>query len=208
MTDYTHLVTDDLLVLDRASNGGTPYDRLVLDIEEDSVSLLSLTVYGSGDGVPESVWHGRRRRYELARGDAVLSLEALRALLAEGGRLATLIDRIIAGLSTDWDGSNMVGTLTDDAIAAEAELEEWLEPCVSRRALSDAIIDDQWAIWDEYDWLAADARGTITAATTDAEIDAYLTTMRDLATSDNVILTGDARDDLIDLRDAKREDAE
>jgi len=200
MTDYSDIVTDDIRVLDANANGRTPYDTLVLDIDEDGkVSLWINTVYGSNDGIPFSVWHGRTRRYTLGRGRGVVALDWLRDQLSDGGSLATLIDRVIAGHSVEWDGSNMRGHLTDDASEAEDEIERWIE--------QNSIFADLWSVWDEDDWIADEARRTITAGTTDEQIDAYLVEVRAAAASECVVLTGDARDWLIEMRDEKRAEA-
>jgi hypothetical protein len=90
--------------------------------ENGRVDLFARTYYG-GDGVPVGEWHRR---------DLVFTVqpnadgEQLRADLAEGERVAVLIDRIKAGHSINWDGSNMVGTLSADAEDASQELEELL----------------------------------------------------------------------------------
>ncbi len=98
MTDYSNIVTDDIRILEANSNGGTPYDTLVLDIDEGGdVSLWTNTVYGSSDGIPFDVWHGRTRRYLLAKGPGVVHLDYLRDMLCDGGKLSVLIDRVIAG---------------------------------------------------------------------------------------------------------------
>ncbi|MCB0252146.1 MAG: hypothetical protein KDI55_00270 [Anaerolineae bacterium] len=192
MTDYTHLVTNDIRIL------STPYDELILDIEEDAVSLHVRTIHG-GDGIPFDVWHRRTRRFTLATGACVIDQHALRHDLADGGQLSTLIDRIQAGLTVEWDGSNMRGHLTEDA----SDTESILESMIYNGRLSYA--DESWSIWDEIDWIADDSRTTITAATTDEEIDAYLEEVRSDATSHNVVLTGDARDWLIQMRDECQE---
>jgi hypothetical protein len=65
-----------------------------------------------GGGVPSNVWHGVVQRIQLhyitAKGDARAWYREARPLLA----------RLIAGMGDEWDGSNRVGTLTDDARAA------------------------------------------------------------------------------------------
>jgi hypothetical protein len=129
MTNYTNILPTaerDAQILLSDTDGGqghTPYNRVLLEINENGrVDLFARTYYG-GDGVPVGEWHRR---------DLVFTVqpnadgEQLRADLAEGERVAVLIDRIKAGHSINWDGSNMVGTLSADAEDASQELEELL----------------------------------------------------------------------------------
>ena len=182
MTDYSNLITDSMRAL-RHERGR---DVLILDIEDDGVSIWIKTEYGN-DGVPMSVWHGRTRRFTLATGQKIIDLDAARIDLAEGGKVAVLIDRIQAGLDSDWNGSNMVGTLTADADDAEDELRDMIE----REQLNWG--DDAWALWDIGEWLAS-ARHEITSEMTDDDIAAWAEEAERNAASDNVILNGDADD--------------
>ena len=200
MTDYSDLVDDAFRVLEGNSNGSTPYDELILEIEEDAVTLSTMTRYG-GDGVTMDVWNGRTRQFFLAEGACVLDLDKLRADMKDGGKLAVLIDRIKAGLSVDWDGSNMKGRLTEDARDASDELGSLVDG-------RNRYVDDQWSVWDESDWIADLASSTITAHSTDEEIDAFLAEYRATAESDCVVLQGDARDWLIEKRDDLKADLE
>ncbi len=75
------------------------------------------------DGTPEAVWNGRVREWSL---HPRLSADALRRL-AEDDRVLSLLERVAAGLSVEWDGSNRVGRLSPDAAAAEEELGDLLE---------------------------------------------------------------------------------
>lgn len=200
MTDYSDLVDDAFRVLEGNSNGGTPYDQLILAIEEDAVTLFRITRY-RGDAVPLGVWLGRNQRFVLAKGACVLDLDKLRADMKAGGTLAVLIDRIKAGLSVDWDGSNKKGRLTEDAQNARDELDALVDG-------RNRYVDDQWSVWDESDWIADIASSAITAHTTDEEIDAFLAEYRATAESDCVVLQGDARDWLIEKRDDLKADLE
>ena len=197
MTDYSNLVTDDLRNLDGATNGSpTPRDELALYIREDNdVSLSIRTIWTSNDGIPMSEWHGLTRRIVLAKGPGVVDLDSLKRDLAEGGNLAKLVSRIADGLSSEWDGSNNKGRLTEDAQEAEGEIES----LIYRGRLD--YIDETWSTWEESEWIWDLAKSTITASTSDEEIKAFLTETRETAPSDKVILRGDATDDLIEMRD-------
>lgn len=61
-------------------------------------------------------------------------------------------------------------------------------------------------VWDESEYVAAEAKHRITSKTTNDEIDTYLVEARAMAAGDGVVLQGDARDYLIQIRDQKAED--
>ena len=70
-----------------------------------------------GNGVPSKVWHGKIIRLHIPHGPTREDIRAFyRIHRAEFARL-------VAGLSVEWNGSNYVGRLTEDAIGAQ----EWLE---------------------------------------------------------------------------------
>ena len=130
MTDYTDILPADARELHRdlsdtsGGPGSTPYRRVRLEITEDGRVNLSGRTYYGGDGTPVSEWHRRDLVYTV---EPNADGETLRADLAEGGRIAVLIDRIKAGRSVEWDGSNMVGRLTEDASDADVDLREPLD---------------------------------------------------------------------------------
>jgi hypothetical protein len=97
----------------------------------DRLSVLVPSPYAYQNAFPllRAEWHQRDLRFVIANaksGAVKLDTAALRRDLKAGGRLAVLIDRIIAGHSVDWDGSNMVGRLDDDAKEASEALEDAL----------------------------------------------------------------------------------
>jgi len=114
-----------------------------------------------GNGVPEAVWHGRTRRYEIP---CLLAAPANK-LLAE---LAPLAQRIIDGYATVWDGNNHVGKLDADAQAAEAELARCCDELMAYPDEADCIVE-----WDAADWLSGCdtvAEYGITGQSTDREL--------------------------------------
>ncbi|MFM2421530.1 MAG: hypothetical protein RL291_60 [Pseudomonadota bacterium] len=203
INDYSDLVTDDHRVLDMATNGGTPYDELLLWIEQDGAVSIGIRTYYGGDGTPMDEWHNRTLVYTLVgKGGAHIDLDALRADLKPEGRLAPLITRIAAGLDSKWDGSNMVGTLTNDASEADEALEALLDVYGVGRSISDDWVDGEWSTWDTADWLCA-CRDEIAADMTDAALAAWASGMEAQAESDRVRLVGE---DVIDWARAVRED--
>ncbi|HMN11818.1 MAG TPA: hypothetical protein PKD55_05780 [Bellilinea sp.] len=116
--------------------------------------------------------------------------DELRRELEDPATLETLAE-IAEGWERVWDGSNHVGRLTHDArMAWESLVEE----------LSDAMSDGGWQFWSTEDYLYEWARERITATTTDAEIDAEIPAIEADAESDRIVISGDARDYLIERR--------
>lgn len=124
MTDFSAAIETDF-VLERVE--GRSQDRAHLWIDEDGkVSVGARTYYG-GDGTPMDEWHNRTLTFTIASGGQVVSAAALGEALAEGGEIAVLVERIIAGHSVEWNGNNNVGTLDDDAQGASDDLERLFE---------------------------------------------------------------------------------
>lgn len=99
-----------------------------------------------GAGQPMDVWHGRTRRWGVnpeVNGDQI-------ADLLESDKVRALLERVHAGLSIEWDGSNYVGRLTDDAREASAALERIFED--ETRAVDGGV----WRAGDWIDPLGAD----------------------------------------------------
>ncbi len=154
-----------------------------------------------GGAYPMAVGHGLVLRWTIP----ALCGDAANDLLQ---RLAPLAQRVVDGSDEEWDGSNRVGKLNDDARAAVEEIE----------AICDHVDGSEIVVWKAEDWyeplasakLRGDARLAdigqdlgITATTTDEELSAiedaeeakaigegvdgieglgnYLTTLRDAA---------------------------
>lgn len=110
-------------------------------IEMDEDGEVSASWDGSTGGTPAHVWHGRTLRWAVPanmRGIAV-------ADLLEGQALP-LLQRVRAGHSVDWDGSNHRGHLTDDARDASEALESLCYQLQDEQA-------DMAPVWDVGDWL-------------------------------------------------------
>ena len=206
MTDYTSIldgVTQEELAATGGSSGHTPYDVPYIQIDDDGAVFFGVrTIYGHSEGIPERIYRGVDRRYNMSGNPDV---EELRADLADGGAIAVLIDRIKTGHSTVWDGNNTVGQQTEDAVNADDEL---------NRLLSD-YAESGWTAWDVRDWLAglgSDRAILDGCGLTDMSgPDAIVTVAEDLiddARNNKVVLTGDVVAYLTKLRDRVRQDAE
>jgi hypothetical protein len=124
MTDYSDILPEDdkaaqILLSDTGSDGRSNTQAELTIREDGTVSLGTRTYYG-GDGTPMDEWHRRTLVYRInENADA----KTLRDELRDGQRLSLLIDRVIEGHSVEWNGSNHVGRLDDDAEDADRELE-------------------------------------------------------------------------------------
>ena len=197
MADYTDILKDlsKPVLLERTSNN---YDEASIEIDEDGAVSLSVDNHLNGDkSMPMDEWNGRTISITLAsayNASRVLDIDRLRDDLAEGGTLATLIDRVVAGHTVEWDGSNNTGHLTEDAREA---LEDTTEPL-------DYTADI--AVWAAEDWIQGqetDARAlanlNLTTAATPAEIKTAADDCESAADADGVVLTGNCEDAINNL---------
>ena len=92
-----------------------------------------------GGGVPFSVWHGVIRRYPLP--SAYLTATAIRSLMDE---IADDLAVVAEGHTVEWDGSNNVGRLTDEAAEAEERIAAALDCRVDE--------DDTILVMDADEW--------------------------------------------------------
>lgn len=111
---------------------------LELDLEEETLTADYDAEIGGA--VPFAVWHGRRRRFPIP----ALSATAVNALMEE---VLPLAERIVAGSEIVWDGSNHIGQLDDDAVDAEAELDQ-----ICEKAFDDPRPGDLINAWDADDY--------------------------------------------------------
>jgi hypothetical protein len=93
---------------------------LNLDLEDGEVSVT--TGHYQGDGIPMREWHGEIQSWKF--GSTCISGEQLEKLVQKA---LPLLARVNDGGYIEWDGSNHVGQLNEDASDAERELEDLLE---------------------------------------------------------------------------------
>ncbi len=151
--------------------------------------------------MPASVFHGRVRWYRIP----VLTAAAANRLLDDALPYA---QRILTGSHIDFDGSNHVGYLNDDAASAEVALTDMIE----RRYPDDAASPDAVTEWQAADFFSGsdddDAcdEYNITAETSDEQLTAITGTVEQQmrATADGVIAPTGVTDYLTELRDKQR----
>src|SRR5690606_1337591 len=88
--------------------------------------------------IPMEVWNGMILRWRLP-----LSTdgEALSGAIADG-EFDDLLDRIVAGFSSEWDGSNWVGHLSQDAVSAREAMYERIN----------GFVDNAIGVWEADEW--------------------------------------------------------
>jgi hypothetical protein len=196
----------DVFCVNETVGGPGKKARIELVIDEDgSARLVATYVYSSENTTPEAVWHGRIREigWTGSEGDAVSpDPEKMEALAL---KLAPLAARVAAGRTIGWDGSNMRGTLDEDAAQAEDEIE----------LIFDALEADDWqsddlTVWDAEEWIQLAVSEGLTAETTDEEIEAIAEADAEQAKKDGVLLQGstfearrERRDEMIAERDGE-----
>ena len=194
-----------VLLLD-GDNDQWEYLEIVLR-DDGTITLEKEWRHQSDNGTSPKRWHGAELAWTIATaqgGSVAVDLDRLRADLTDSP-LRRSLDTIAAGFSVDWDGSNYSGTLTD---AASAEVES----LDAGEYAGEWTTDDTVCSAHEFltghgnDSLAGVARDAgITAATTDAELDALALSLDPVG---NVILTTSLREELDAVREAAAEEAE
>jgi hypothetical protein len=174
---------------------------LWIDLEKKTVEADYSGEVGQG-GVPERVWHGLVRRVDITpyiKGSAL-------ADLLESKELAGYVQRMIDGFESVWDNSNWVAKLTPDAERAERELELHLIHAID-------LTSDTTTVYTAYEWfenamvtdedkatITIPDVGTITADSTDAELEAMAKKIRKDAEDEGIYIEPRITDTLEELR--------
>ena len=112
----------DLVKIDRSANPPTHQRaEVTLDPQDGTLSVDTRNMTAMDQYLGRIVQIASTQEpLDAAKLDAALSSE----------RVQALVDRIVAGHDTHWDGHNTVGTLTDDAETARNELTEVIDDCI------------------------------------------------------------------------------
>ncbi len=141
-------------------DGQTQPQPAYLELDPQKRTLTADYSGEIGNAVPMTVWHGHQYRLSIT---PYLTGAALADLL-EDEDVLTLVAEVIDGHSIEWDGSNHVGRLTEDAADALEGLQESLDrnaavdtaPCVS--------------VYTPEEWVEDTTQVDIAAETTDARL--------------------------------------
>ena len=139
-----------------------------------------------GNGELFEIHYGHVRRYDIPCLTGIAANDLLE-------RLAPLAERVCAGYASEWDGNNHVARLTDDALAAEAEIESLCHH---------DNFDDEYDVIREYEpaeWFDGDALEC--KAKTDDELQAMADGIES-GLDDNVVIHG-----LLDYLKRRRDEA-
>jgi hypothetical protein len=175
--------------------GGELRPTLWLSLDHETAGV-SMDSYAPGTGTPEPEWNSRTITADLRTEDGIPDEDALCDYL-HGTEAIALLQRVFDGGSIEWDGSNHVGSLDDDAQAAWGEL-------IANIA---NLPNSDLTVWSVEDWLgnlSADELG-ITADTTDDEIDEIRSKLEGDADDQDIILDGDLGDYLKNIRSTRRD---
>jgi hypothetical protein len=154
-----------------------------------------------GSGAPEAVYLGHVRRFTIP----ALRADAANALLE---RIAPLAERAQAGYSTRWDGRANVAAFSADALAALDAIDMMCADTFAARA--DGLVAVQAEDWFRVMSSTCELRArefSITAATTDDELEGVAAKERASATAGHVDIIDGLDDYLRMLRDAARQAA-
>lgn len=135
-----------------------------------------------GTAVPMDVWHGRTLRWTVpadVRGSAL-------AELLQSPDTRALIERVHAGHRVEWNGSNNVGRLAEDAIQAREALE---------RLFEDIDKDQRVPVLDVDDWLFMSCE--LFDHWKDGDLSTAVAEVKDEAKTEGVVLVGDIEQSLV-----------
>lgn len=163
---------------------------LVLSLDAGTASLRPVEWHQSQDHeMTFDVYHHRTLEWSSANvTGAVADADAIRDLAV---KLQPLLDRVAAGFDVVWNGSNGVGTLTDDAQAASDEID----------AIMERLNPEDWSapvdVWDARDWIGDNH--DIIAETSNEEIVEMAEEYEAVAKRDGIHLTYNRGETLADV---------
>lgn len=166
-----------------SDTGQETWTELWIDLED---GRYGLTQEHDNNSTSMAVWHGRQLSHRVAirpdQDDAQHYLESDEAI--------ELVQTILDGSEIAWDGSNLVGSLNDEALSAYNEF------CSD----VDDLPASDWALWRIDDWLSA-YTPEIGPGTTNREIEDLAAECETAASDEHVILIGSVADWLYEQRD-------
>jgi hypothetical protein len=203
MTDTTITITIDADPAEILGGGADWSPELYVELLDDRALIKATMEHSAHNGTPMDVWHGLRHVWSnrLSQGSLVVAdVDGIHAL-AE--RLRPYLARVAAGHSVEWDGSNHVGRLTDDAREASETIADIL--CGAGWEWTDGSV----TVWHAGEWLSGASLGDFGLATdsTDGDIEAAAKVAEARACADSARLFGDVAAALREMRDEAREEA-
>lgn len=180
MTITIDITCDDSIL------GGREYSpELTITLDERGhARIVAGERHNANMGTPMDIHHGRTRSWGQRLSQGCLAVADCEKLASLGERIRPLLERLHAGHSVTWDGSNMRGRLTEDAQDADLDLQMLIE-----RA--------QWVadteVWYAEDWVSESWRDTadkigLTAGATDEHRRAAERKLIEIAQGDGIRL--------------------
>lgn len=182
-------MTIDITVLhDEIQTVGCPdwSTRLQVDLHENGDVTIKVAEVHSSErsSTPMDVWHKRVLRWSAypSEGAGVVDPAKL-TLLAE--KLRPLLEIVAAGHEVEWNGSNHVGKMTEEAEEASDQIDSIVENWEWH--------SDDWSVWDAGEWMQNAwreivERHKIRTGMTEEEIEAVVEALEAEAQSDCVFL--------------------
>lgn len=147
------------------------------------------------NATPSDEWHGLILTMSLDRDAGERpDQDALHAFL--GGEFAqSLLGAVCDGFSSEWNGSNIVGVLTEREYAALVDLEQ---------AIAD-LPTSEWHLWVTEEYLYDWAHEAVSGGLSDEALESLAAQMEQEAATNHIVLTGSALDYITDLRNELRD---
>lgn len=168
---------------ERSRNESRPH-TVHLQLDETG-RLTILTTSPSANAVPMAVRHGRTHTWTIP---ATTTGQGLWTYLQQTG--LALMERVYQGHSVEWDGSNHVGRLDDDATAADERLTVDFERFHE--------IADQAEVWDADDWLRSGGGTDLRDIWADQPLAQAVEECQTAADSESLQIDGDIETALLD----------
>ena len=135
-----------------------------------------------GYSMSPEAWHGRTLSWEV---NPALSVDEINDLLDE---ITPLLQTVHDGHDSEWDGSNYVGTLTEQARQASDEI---LDLCTGTLHQETA-----WSVWDAAEWLSGGS--VLDKWPADRDLAQVVTAASQMAKQEHAYLDGDIEEYYLD----------
>lgn len=165
--------------------GQTSPQPAYVELSEDGE--VSADYSGDTGGTPAHVWHGRTQTWRVS----AYAHPVVLARLLETGAARALLERVHAGHTVEWDGSNHRGRLTEDAQAASDKLERLLED-----TFAGGDPDSCVQVWRADDYLFS-SNSVLDLWDGSKPLDAVVEELEAAAESDGIVIQGDIRESLV-----------
>lgn len=179
-----HNLRDDIAPLYLRYEGQVNAQPAFVELDEDGEIS---TAIGADSGCGMAFWHRRTLQWRVP---SDVSGAAMIAFL-QSDEARTLLERVHAGHTVEWDGNNHVGRLSGDAREASEEF----------AALVDRELQTETArvsVWRAGDWLFASGNNSLSDVWPSGQsLDEAEAELEASAKRDGCYLDGDVRDELV-----------